>query len=64
MDDKNLIEQLGGASKLADLLDLGEGGVQRVHNWISRGIPPKVKLERPDLFLRHLTKKKLKTAKS
>ena len=26
-------------------------GVQRVHNWKSRGIPAEVKLSRPDLFM-------------
>lgn len=47
--DKELIDALGGTSKVARMLDLG---VQRVHNWRSRGIPPAVKLRWPDLFLR------------
>lgn len=51
-DDAKLIEALGGPAKLAGILGYDKGGVQRVHNWISRGIPPRVKLERPDLFLR------------
>jgi len=52
--DAERIKALGGAAKLAVLLgyDKEDGGVQRVHNWISRGIPAKVKVERPDLFLR------------
>lgn len=51
MDDKSLIERHGGATKLAALLGYKTaGGVQRVHNWTLRGIPSKVKLERPDLF--------------
>ena len=51
MTDKELIDALGGATKVAALLGYGKGqGVQRVHNWRTRGIPPRVKLERPDLF--------------
>jgi hypothetical protein len=47
-----LIDGLGGPAKVAELLGYDKhGGTQRVHNWIARGIPPKVKLERPDLFL-------------
>lgn len=51
-NDKKLIENLGGAAKVAELLGYDkQGGVQRVHNWMTRGIPPKVKLEHPGLFL-------------
>lgn len=51
--DKEIIEGLGGAAKVAELLGLEKhGGVQRVHNWTVRGIPPKVKLEYPHIFLR------------
>jgi hypothetical protein len=52
-DDIEIIESLGGATKLAEILgyDKQAGGVQRVHNWLSRGIPPQVKLDRPDLFM-------------
>lgn len=50
-DDKQRIEDLGGPAKVAELLGYTKrGGVQRVQNWTTRGIPPKVKLERPDLF--------------
>lgn len=52
MNDAQLIDDLGGATKVAELLGYDKGGVQRVHNWRTRGIPPKVKLERPDLFLK------------
>jgi hypothetical protein len=50
--DAALIDALGGPAKVAELLgyDKQRGGVQRVHNWLGRGIPPRVKLERPDLF--------------
>lgn len=51
-EDAALIQSLGGAATVADLLGYEKhGGTQRVHNWMTRGIPPKVKLERPDLFL-------------
>lgn len=51
-DDRKLIEDLGGPTKVAELLGYEKyGGVQRVHNWLSRGIPAKVKVEHPDLFL-------------
>lgn len=50
--DRELIERLGGATKVAELLGLERlGGVQRVHNWKSRGIPAAVKVARPDLFM-------------
>lgn len=52
--DKEIIANLGGATEVAKLLgyDLTKGGAQKVHNWIARGIPPKVKVEHPDLFLK------------
>lgn len=50
--DKALIDQLGGPSKVAELLGYdADGGVQRVQNWKARGIPPAVKVQRPDIFL-------------
>lgn len=55
--DKLTIERLGGAAKVAELLeyDKSSGGVQRVFNWMTRGIPPAVKVEHPNLFLTELT---------
>lgn len=54
--DRDLIEALGGAAKVAALLGLEKhGGVQRVHNWKTRGIPASVKISRPDLFMPQLT---------
>lgn len=52
--DAQLIADLGGPTKVAELLgyDKARGGVQRVQNWLTRGIPAAVKVERPDLFLR------------
>lgn len=54
--DRDLIEDLGGPTKLAEILgfDKANGGVQRVQNWTTRGIPPKEKIARPDIFLRDL----------
>jgi len=54
MNDKDLIKALGGPTKVAELLgyDKAQGGVQRVQNWIERGIPSKVKLDHPHIFLR------------
>ncbi len=52
MNDTELITHLGGPTRVAELLGLKkEWGVQRVQNWLTRGIPPKVKLEWPHLFL-------------
>lgn len=45
--DSELIKSLGGASALADRLGYT---VQRVYNWTTRGIPPYVKLDNPDIF--------------
>lgn len=51
--DKELIESLGGPSKVAELLGYDKkGGPQRVNNWITRGIPARVKISHPDIFLR------------
>ncbi|WPB58612.1 hypothetical protein [Xylophilus sp. GOD-11R] len=56
-DDTNLIKRLGGPTRVAELLgyDKARGGVQRVQNWLTRGIPSSVKVERPDLFMPGLT---------
>lgn len=50
--DAELIDNLGGPTKVAEMMgfDLHKGGVQRVTNWKSRGIPSLVRLNRPDLF--------------
>lgn len=54
MNDKDIIEKLGGPTKVAELLgfDKKKGGSQRVQNWMTRGIPPKVKLDHPHIFLK------------
>ena len=53
MTDSELIRHLGGPTKVAELIgfDKTAGGVQRVQNWITRGIPPRVKLQHPGVFL-------------
>ena len=51
MTDKQLIERLGGVSAVAKIIGCSP---QRVSNWVKRGIPPKVKIEHPRLFLLHL----------
>lgn len=60
MTDKELILKLGGPTKVAMRLkyDLKKGGAQRVQNWMARGIPSKVKVDHPDLFMRPLTEEK------
>jgi hypothetical protein len=50
--DAELIASLGGPTKVAELLGLPKfGGAQRVQNWLYRGIPSLVKVQRPDLFM-------------
>ena len=51
--DKELIEDFGGPTKLAVILgyDKFRGGVQRVQNWMTRGIPPRVKVDNREIFL-------------
>lgn len=59
MDDKQLIENLGGPSAVAKLLGFNDrSGTQRVYNWISRGIPAKVKLDHAGIFLTAANQKK------
>jgi hypothetical protein len=50
--DAELINQLGGPAEVCRLLgfDPGNGGVQRVQNWKSRGIPEVIRLRRTDVF--------------
>jgi hypothetical protein len=49
--DKAVIAALGGPSALAKRLGFpAVGGVQRVQNWLTRGIPAAVRLEHMALF--------------
>jgi len=53
--DQKLIADLGGPTKVAELLGLQKyGGVQRVQNWTVRGIPSAVKVQYPALFMPEL----------
>jgi len=53
--DIQIITALGGPSKVAELLGLPKnGGQQRVQNWLTRGIPSAMKVDRPDLFMPEL----------
>ena len=53
--DVELIQQLGGPSKVAELVGLDkQGGTQRVQNWLVRGIPSKMKVDFPHLFMPEL----------
>ncbi|MFT0547841.1 hypothetical protein ACMHYO_16120 [Allopusillimonas ginsengisoli] len=51
---KNIIQMLGGPTKVAQLLGLEKpGAVQRVSNWARRGrIPAQVILDHPRVFAR------------
>lgn len=60
MTDKEYIQRLGGVKVIADYLKCD---YQRVHNWLRRGIPAKVKVENPNLFLTK-NPKKIKTPSS
>ena len=53
LDAPRLINALGGPRKVCELLgyDKRTGGVQRINNWLVRGIPYKVKLEHAALWM-------------
>jgi len=49
--DKAVIDALGGPAEVARMLNLDpKNGVQRVHNWTTRGIPPAVRLDNLGIF--------------
>lgn len=55
MTDAELIEFLGGATAVAKRLGFATpDGARRVHNWIKRGIPPRVKLDHASVFKKAL----------
>ena len=52
MSDAELIDSLGGPASVAKRLGYPPlGGVQRVQNWKVRGIPARVRLDHPDVFV-------------
>ena len=63
MTDAEKIESLGGSTKVAELLGLEKnGGPQRVNNWKTRGIPSKVKVDHPELFMSRVSSETQKAA--
>lgn len=53
--DRELIKKLGGPTRVAELLKLPKyGGVQRVQNWMGRGIPSAIKVRYPAIFMQEL----------
>ena len=52
MTDAEIIKKLGGPTKVAELLRYEKNGVQRVQNWIRRGIPSHVKVQFPQHFMK------------
>ncbi len=55
MTDSEIISHYGGPTQFARLLGLtSPGSVQRVANWIARGIPADIKLKHPGLFGIHI----------
>jgi len=58
MNDAELINRLGGPTRVAELLAFEKHGAQRVQNWLHRGIPAQVKLDYPHIFLLDLFKQK------
>lgn len=55
MNDKKIIDALGGTAVVARLL---KKKYTTVHNWTTRGIPAKYKLQYPELFQRNLSQQK------
>ena len=52
--DRALIKKLGGPVKLAESLNMGRYGAQRVSNWNRRGIPAQARVDHPHLFMPEL----------
>lgn len=55
---EKVIKKHGGPTALAKKLGYESGGAQRVHNWLTRGIPAQVILENIDIFKEFLPNKK------
>lgn len=54
--DAELIHALGGPTKVAKAISVDDKpvSVQRVQNWLERGIPSHVKVQFPKLFMPEL----------
>ena len=48
MNDKELIEKLGGVKAIADALSYN---YTTVHNWLTRGISRDAKIAHPEIFM-------------
>lgn len=63
--DAKLILDLGGPSKVAELIQLNkQGGPQRVQNWMTRGIPSAIKVKYPHIFMPELAQALANTAQT
>jgi hypothetical protein len=63
--DAKLIVDLGGPSKVAELLELKKrGSPQRVQNWMTRGIPSAIKVKYPHYFMPELAQSRTNTAQA
>ncbi len=61
MNDADTIRALGGPTAVARLLGLETpNGARRVHNWIKRGIPFRVKVEHKAVFDKTVRKPRAK----
>lgn len=54
-EDEKRIRQLGGPAAVAKILGYG---YVRVFQWMKRGIPAKEKVDRPDLFMPKVWRKR------
>lgn len=55
--DRQIIRQLGGPTKVANMLGLTQHGPQQVANWLNRGIPAHIKVRHPELFMPELAER-------
>lgn len=62
--DRHLIAANGGPVKLAEKLNMGTWGAQRVSNWNRRGIPSAIKVQYPSIFMPELAQAHAATAQA
>lgn len=49
--DQQTIKRAGGPAKMAELLGFDKkNGTARVSNWLRRGVPAQIKIDRQDIF--------------
>ena len=62
MTDQHIIETLGGPAAMARLLGMkNPGGTRRIHNWQTRGIPSKIKVDHAKTIAKALKAAKVAT---